>query len=59
MDAVNVTPNRLLYEHFRVLNFRGWRSILENHKHFVPQKFGTIWHLSLLSALFLSLSAYS
>ena len=31
-DAVNVTPNLLLYQHFYMLNFRGWRLILENYE---------------------------
>ena len=34
-DAVNVTPNPSLYKNICVLNFRGWRSILENCKTFV------------------------
>ena len=33
-DAINDMPNGLLCEHFHVLNFQGWRSILENAKNF-------------------------
>ena len=31
-DAVNFTPNGLLFEHFHTQNFRGWRSIFKTAK---------------------------
>ena len=33
-DAINVTPNGLFYEHFRMLTFQGWRSISKTAKIF-------------------------
>ena len=40
---------RCIYENFRELNFRGWRSILEKCENLAPRKFGAIRYIHVLT----------